>query len=86
MHPGIRFGAFEISISIKSARISDLINANKNIRRLKAEQVALQFPNFGSTEECMIVCYSDASFANFQKCIISWRIHVFLYRWKKSLL
>ena len=58
------FGPCEISTSIKDATISDLIHANKNIRRLKAEQIALQFPNLGSIEESMVVCYSDASFAN----------------------
>ena len=58
------FGACEISTSIKDATISDLIHANKNIRKLKAEQIPLEFPNFGNIEEFMILCYSDASFAN----------------------
>ena len=48
--PGISFGACEISTSIKDATICDFIHANKNIRRLKAEQIALQFPNLGSIE------------------------------------
>ena len=64
MHPDMSFGACEISTSIKDATISNLIHSNKNIRRLQAEQIALQFPNLGSIEECMVVCYSDASFAN----------------------
>ena len=64
MCPDMSFGACEISTSIKDTTISDLIYANKNIRRLKAEQIALQFPNLRSIEECMVLCYSDASFAN----------------------
>ena len=54
----------KLKTSIKDATISDLIHANKSIRRLKAEQIALQFPNLESIEECMVVCHSDASFTN----------------------
>ena len=77
------FGACEISTSIKDATISDLIHANKNIRRLKAEQISLQFPNLGSIEECMIVCYSDASFANLRNASNQER-YMFLFKDEKK--
>ena len=57
MLPDMSFGVCEISTSIKDATISDLIHAKKNITRLTAEQIALQFQNLMSTE-CMIVCYT----------------------------
>ena len=38
--PDMSFGACEISTSIKDTTISDLIHANKSIRRLKAEKIS----------------------------------------------
>ena len=85
MHPDMSFGACEISTSIKDATISDPIHANKNIRRLNAEQITLQFPNLGSIEECMIVCYSDASFENLRNAS-SQGGYKFLHKDEKRLL
>ena len=48
MHPDMSFGACKISTSIKDATISDLVHDSKNIRKLKAKQIAFQFSNFGS--------------------------------------
>ena len=81
--PDMSFGTCEISTSIKDATISDLIHASKNIRRLKAEQITLQFPNLGSIEECMVVCYSDASFANLRNAS-SQGGYMFLYKDEKK--
>ena len=62
--PDMSFGACEVSVSIKDAKVNDLLVANKNIRKLKSEKVYLKFPNLGNIEECNILCYSDAAFAN----------------------
>ena len=43
--PHMGFGACEVSTSIKDAQIGDLLNANKNIRKLKSQQIVLQVPN-----------------------------------------
>ena len=43
--PDMSFGACEVSPSIKDAQISDFVNANKNIRKFKSQQILLQFPN-----------------------------------------
>ena len=40
------------------------MNANKNIRKLKSQQILLQFPNPMCLEECSIICFADATFAN----------------------
>ena len=77
--PDLSFGACEISTSIKHATISDLIHANKNTRRLKAEQIAPQFPNLGSIE-CIVVCYSDDSFANLRSASSQGGYIMFLYK------
>ena len=78
--PDMSFGASEISTSIKDATINDLIHASKNIRRLMAEQISSQFPNLGSIEECMIVCYSDASFANLRNASSQGGYIMFLFK------
>ena len=81
--PDRSFGACKISTSIKDATITDLIHANKNITKLTAEQTTLQFPNLGSTE-CMIVCYSDASFANLRNASSQGGYIMFLYKDEKK--
>ena len=57
----------------------------KIIRKLKAKQIALQFPNFGSIEECMIVCYSGASLANLRNTSSQGEYIVFLYKDGKNV-
>ena len=42
------FGACEASVSIKDSTVNDLIEANKNVRKLKSENVVLQYPNLGN--------------------------------------
>ena len=37
--PDISFGACEVSTSIKDAQIGDLVNANKNITKLKSKMI-----------------------------------------------
>ena len=32
--------------------------------KLRTSELSLQFPNFESLEECNILCYSDAAFAD----------------------
>ena len=63
-HPDISFGASEVSTSIKDAQIGDLVNANKNIRKLKSHQIWLQFPNLMRIEKYSIICFADAAFTD----------------------
>ena len=64
--PDMSFGACKVSTSIKNSQIGDLVNANKNIRKLKSQQILLQFPNLMFVEECSIICFADEAFANFK--------------------
>ena len=63
-HPDMSFGACEVSTSIKNPQTNDLLNANMNIRKLELQQILLQFPNLMGVEECSIICFVDADFAN----------------------
>ena len=54
-HPDMSFGACEVSTSMKDAQISDVLNANKNIRKLKSQQILLQLPNLMCVEECSMI-------------------------------
>ena len=65
--PDMGFGACEVSTSIKDAQIGDLLNANKNIRKLKSQQIVLQLPNLICVEECSIICFAGVAFANLKK-------------------
>ena len=82
--PDMSFRTCEISTSIKAKKISDLIHANKNIRKLEAERIALQFPDLGRIEECMIFCYSGASFANLRNTSSQLGYLLFFYEEEKS--
>ena len=83
-HPDMSFGACEVSTLIKDAQISDLVNANKNIRKLKSQQILLQFPNPMCLEECSIICFADATFANLKNSSSQEAFIVFFCKdWKK---
>ena len=69
--PDMSFGACEVSISIKDAQIGDLVNANKDIRKLKSQQILLQFPNLMFVEECSTICFAD----EVKKFILSRRLY-----------
>ena len=51
-----------ISVSLKDAKIQDLISVNKSIKS-NLKRVRMQFPNLRNTEECARSSFSDASFA-----------------------
>ena len=65
--PDMGFGACEVSTSTKDPQIGDFLNANKNIRKLKSQQIVLQLPNFMCAEECSIICFAGVAFANLKK-------------------
>ena len=54
-----------MSVSVsKNSCISDLISANKYIRKLKADDVEIKIPNLSDMKNVRLICFSDASFAN----------------------
>ena len=52
--------------SIKNARVSDLLHANKLLLRMKSDQVSIKLFDIGNTEEMKLIAYHEASFANLQ--------------------
>ena len=79
--PDIAYNACEVSVSIKNATINDLIEATKYIRKAKPESALIETVDLENLEQCSIICFSDASFANL-KGNLSQRF-IFLYRIEK---
>ena len=65
------YHACEVSTSVKDAKIIDLKNVNKAIRKLKCSEVTLQFHDLGDLEKSSVMCFSDTAFANLKKWKIS---------------
>ena len=60
------------------------MSANKNIRKLKSEKLTLKFPNLRNIEQCKILCFSDASFANLKGSSSQGGYVLFLYKDDKT--
>ena len=82
--PDMGFGACEVSTSIKDPQIGDLLNANKNIRKLKPQQIVLQLPNLMCVEKCSIVCFAGVAFANLKKSYSQGGYIIFLRKDQKK--
>ena len=78
--PDMAYNACEISVSIKDATINDLIQANKYIRKAKSKNVSLKIVDLENLEQCSIICFSDASFANLKGNASQGGFIIFLYR------
>ena len=62
--PDILFDVCDLSSSVKSATINDLLRLNKVVSRLKGSQVKIQFPPMDNLDACYLEVYTDASFGN----------------------
>ncbi len=62
--PDICFDVLELSTSIKHPKVSDILKANKTVKRLKCENVPLYFPKFDCVSNMRVVLFCDASYAN----------------------
>lgn len=60
--PDIAFDACMLAASVNNATVAHLIEANKIIRKIKAENVQLRFQYLGENPQLFV--YSDASFGN----------------------
>ena len=60
--PDVMFDACMLSASLKDATVQNIIEANKVVRRLKSEKVALKFQYL--REKLQLVVFSDASLGN----------------------
>ena len=61
-----------VSVSLKDAKIQDLISVNKSIKS-NLKRVRMQFPNLRNTEECARSSFSDAWFAILST---AWSVHI----------
>lgn len=62
--PDVLFDASMLASAQKNATVQNIIDANKVIRKLKAEQVALKFHFLGDENSLELVVFSGASLAN----------------------
>lgn len=62
--PDIAFDNCQIGNSTKNASVSNLLQANKTIRKLKSHELSLFFPSLLDLKTCELVAFCDASFAN----------------------
>ena len=66
--PDILFDVCQLSVNLSKATLKDVLRANKCVKRLKNTEVCIRFPKLGPIENCKLVSYSDASFANLADC------------------
>ena len=84
--PDIAYNACEVSVFIKDATINDLIQANRYIRyicKAKSKSALIRLVDLENLEQCSIICFSDASFANLKGNSSQGGYIVFLYRDEK---
>ena len=62
--PDISFDVCQLSVSINNATYEDVARANKCVKKLKNDQVAIKFPSLGEIKDCQLKVYADASFKN----------------------
>ena len=62
--PDLSFQVLELSTINKFAKVEQLIQANKLIRKLKSEPCKIFFPRLGNLKKLKIFLYNDASYAN----------------------
>ena len=62
--PDISFEVCELSVNLKKTTVSDILKLNKLVYRVKQDPLNIVFPKLQEIENCILECYSDASFAN----------------------
>ena len=62
--PDITYDILEHSVSIKSAKVENILQVNKIIKKVKTDEVFIQFPDLGDVSSWKLVVYTDASYAN----------------------
>ena len=62
--PDITYDILEHSVSIKSAKVENILQLNKIIKKVKTDEVFIQFPDLGDVSSWKLVVYTDASYAN----------------------
>ena len=64
--PDILFECCTLMSSIKDAKVSDQLRANKLLSRMKSDQVSIKLFDIVNTDKMKLIAYHDASYANLQ--------------------
>ena len=62
--PDISYDVCQASVNFQKAVLKDLDQINKVVRKVKYDNVMLNFKDIGNLNGCKVICYSDASFRN----------------------
>ena len=62
--PDLSFDVLELSMSIKNAQMMHISQAKKMLLKLKNDDAFINFPALSNIEDCSLIVYTDASFAN----------------------
>ena len=62
--PDVLYDVCHLAAILKNAKVEHIIEANKIIRKIKAEHVVMKYQHLGRNDGLKIVCYSDASMGN----------------------
>ena len=62
--PDLSFDVVNLSTHFRNAKVDDLINANKAVRKLKAQDVIMMFPGLVIDEKLKLILYTDSAYKN----------------------
>ena len=62
--PDIAYDVCQLSVRYKNATVTDIINANKTIKKVKHNNLKLKFPKLQQNGRYILKVYSDSSFNN----------------------
>ena len=62
--PDLSFDVVNLSTHFRNAKVDDLVNANKAVRKLKAQDVIMMFPRLVIDEKLKLILYTDSAYKN----------------------
>ena len=62
--PDISYDVLELSMSVKNAKVAQIKQANKLVKRANGEYITIRFPCLGKPNEMRILLFSEAAYAN----------------------
>ena len=85
--PDLSYDSLLLSYQNKSAKVKDINEANKDVKKAKATECFVKFGRIGSFEDLKILAYTDASYLNMENKTRSTSGEIiFLSNKKKRLL
>lgn len=62
--PDIAFDVCQLSVGSHRAKVEDILDVNRVVRRVVEQKFSLVYPSLNDLKSLVIECYSDASFGN----------------------